>query len=463
MLRLSSIFSVLSGIVVLRVRQLFKAQFELEIFRFFLYFCCLALTSGWAKFISIPAVPFFYIDLILLAPFYRYSWANILIGLSILTSVIRLIQGFYGFDQLFISVYLLLVNISSFPLSALLTILIAVAISLLLMFVIIWLLPRSYVKINVPVFFLILLICVGVKLQEDNSKNNLIGTSFGYLLGQFHFSEMFYGPYEIPMLSKEAYPGHIGAAYALEHGTDLVLIIVESMGMPNIDEERHKLFSSFRLSEIVKKYDVVEGSVLARGSTIHGEIRELCGGRLPRGLFGGSGDGCIPRVMTHAGYDATAIHANYPKMYGRNEWYPKIGFNNYINTSSPELPYNHFDDRWGSVLDTSLIDWMESRQKPQGNVFEYVLTVSTHLPAVLLPGVSVWGSCRKNMTEHACIHLANLKMVIDKIGTYAIRRKNTTFVIVGDHPPPFVSHASRIGFKDFEVPYVILQPKIILR
>ena len=442
--------------------RIWRLRLEIEIYRFGLYLALLSCTSAWAKFVSIPGVPFFYIDLIVLAPFLRHRWANILMGISILMSIIRLVQGFYGFDQLFISAYLLLVNLSSFPLWIELMSIFGMLLGVFLLFFATRFVPRYFVQANYLVFLLTMFACVGVKLHEDNSKSNLIGTSFGYLVGQIRFSEMFYGSYEIPLISKAPYPGHKGATYALKNGTNLVLVIVESMGVPSVDSEMKNLFSGFYSPEILKKYNVVEGRVPSRGSTIHGEIRELCDGRLTHGLFGESGDGCIPRAMARSGYGATAIHANYGKMYGRDEWYPKIGFKNYINTSTGALPYDHFDDRWGSTLDTSLIEWLGSRQEPQGKVFEYILTVSTHLPAVLVPGANLRQSCYQNMTEHACTHLANLELVLDRISAYAVKRKNTTFVVVGDHPPPFVSPASRAGFRDFEVPYVILQPKMML-
>jgi hypothetical protein len=426
-----------------------------------LYGALFAAASTWAKFVSIPGVPFLYIDLILLSPFLRYGWANALMVVSVLTSIIRLAQEFYGFDQLFISAYLLLKNLSGFPLWVLLVSLFAVAAVLLALIFATRSLPRFFVGVTLPVCFFFLLACVGVKLQEDNFKSNLIGTSFGYLLGQLHFSEMFYGPYEIPNYRKEPYPGLTGAVYSVEHGTNLVVVIVESMGVPRISLQRDILFSGFKSTEILNKYEVDEGVVAARGSTIHGEIRELCGGRLSNGLFGESYESCIPGMMAREGYETTAIHANYPKIYGRNEWYPKIGFKNYINSDTGELPNDPSENRWGTALDTSVIEWLASRGAQQGKTFDYILTVSSHLPAVLLSGANVWESCSQRMTTHACTHLSNLKLSLDDLISYAVRRENTTFVIVGDHPPPFVSPASRAGFKDFEVPYFILRPKVI--
>ena len=461
MTSLSSLLTKYTGANYPGIRRLLKLQFEYEAFRFILYFVVLAATSACAKFFSIPGVPFLYIDLFLLAPFFRHGWANVLMVMSIIISIIRVIQGFYGFDQLFISAYLLLCNINGFPVWVAMVSLLVVIAVLLVFFTAIRFLPRFIVGVTLPVYFLIMMTCFGIKLQEDNSKSNLIGTSFGYLFGQLHFSEMFYGRYEIPKISDQPYPGQRGAAYATKNGTNLVLFVIESMGVPRVNMERDKLFFSFGSSQILEKYEVVQGVIPASGSTIHGEIRELCGGRLAHGLFGGSAEGCIPMLMAREGYETTAIHANYSKMYGRNEWYPKIGFKNYINSNTGELPKELVDDRWGTTLDTSLIKWLGSRDAQQGKTFEYVLTVSSHLPAVLLPGANIWESCSQSMTTHACTHLANLKLVLDEIISYARRRENTTFIIVGDHPPPFVSPASRAGFKDFEVPYFILQPKVI--
>lgn len=445
--------------ILRKVLQSSRLRIEVEMCRFALYLGLLALMSILANYVSIPGVPLLYIELILLAPFLRYSWANILMWVSILTAVIRFVQGLYGFDQLFISAYLFFANVEGFPVGVVWLCVIAVLLIFGIIFFSNYVLPKFFISTNVFFFFIILLGCVGIKKQEDTSKLNLIGTSFGYLFGQLRFSEMFYGPYEIPMLSTDPYPTEKGAAYAIEHRLNLVLIMVESMGMPSHDEARRFMLSVFDTPNVLNKYDVQEGMVFARGSTIHGEIRELCRGRLGYGLFGESADGCVARIMSQAGYQTTAIHANFAKMYGRDEWYPRVGFDDYINTNTGQLPYEHIEERWGSALDTSLIDWLDSQGDRQKKSFKYVLTVSTHLPAILLPGATISDICLQDMPENARTHLANLKLVIDKIGAYAARQKNTIFVIVGDHPPSFVSPASRAAFKEFEVPYVILQPK----
>lgn len=454
-----SFFSPFVVVVAATAKRSLLFKIETEVVRFGLYAGILALTSAYAKSISIAGVPFLYIELILLAPFFRFGWANTLMWLSILTSIFRLIQGFYGYDQLFISIYLLFVNIGSFPVWVQLMILVAISIGVFLMFYANRFIPRYIFKCKILFFLFILFVCVGIKIQEDNSRSNLIGTSFGYLMGNLRFSEMFYGPYQIPMLSKFSYPAQMGAEHAIKHGLNLTLIVVESMGVPSDGLGQKYLFYGFDSPDIKDKYTVTQSVVPARGSTIHGEIRELCGGRLSHGLFGESRAGCIPEMMKQAGYQTTAIHANYAKMYGRDVWYPKIGFQNYINTDSGGLPYDQTNDRWGTALDTSVFEWISSQNEQEKKYFDYILTVSTHLPPVMLPGARVWTECRNKMTTNACTHMANLRLVVDKIIEYAIKRKNTTFVIVGDHPPPFVSPTSRAGFIDSEVPYVILQPK----
>jgi hypothetical protein len=450
---------IITGLSEIKFSSLINLKIKIHLFRFYFYFLLFSFVSFIAQIYSVPGVPFFHIDLLLLTPFLYSSWANLLIVLSILISIARVIQWFYGFEQLFISIYFFSLNISTFPLSV---IFISIFTALAILFLILFFYNSKIVinkEVSISALLVVFVMCATAKYAEDYTRKNIIGTSYGYLIGQFKFSKMFYDSYEIPMLSKEPYPGSMGANHAIKNKTNLVLILVESLGEPNLSSEKSNLFSGLYSENIKNKYEIDEGSITAFGSTIHGEIRELCGGRLSQGIFGENADDCIPKMMVLAGYQTTAIHANYANVYGRNKWYPKMGFINYINTESENFPSNNTDNRWGSLLDTSLFQWLYKAPVNSKKRFEYILTVSTHLPAVLIPGVNLSLSCRTNLNENACIHLSNLKSVLDEIAIFAVSRENTTFVIVGDHPPPFVNLSSKGAFKHAVVPYMILKPK----
>lgn len=443
-------------------KQAFKPNLNLEIYRTAVFAGLLLATSVFAKSVSIPGVPYIHVELILLSPFLNYRWGLILISVSLLTSAIRAAQGLYGFDQLFVAAYFVYSNFNGIPEwvniawgfsgVALTGALVIVTRKL----------PKKYVKINFSFFIALILACIYTKSQEDNFKTNLVGSSFGYLLGQLQFSEMFYGPYVIPMAQTAPYPTRLGAQHAINNGTNLTVFLVESLGVPTNQHENQLLLSNLYTGTISKKYLLIEDQISVRGSTIHGEIRELCNGRLENGLEGDNRNDCIPSIMSKHGYYSTAIHANNSSMYGRSKWYPQIGFNNYINSDTGQLPISLFKGRWGTTLDTNLIDWLQQQDETNEKTFLYVLTVSTHLPAISLPGAKQLKYCQEQHTKNACIHIANLKVVMDKIVEYAELKNNTTIVIVGDHPPPFANPSSRAAFKELSVPYVILTPKEIL-
>jgi hypothetical protein len=436
-----------------------KSVLSIEMTRFVVLFLLLTITStiGWQW--NVPGMPLFYIDLLLLAPFLQRRAAQVLVIISLTIAIIRVVQWLYGFDQLFVSLYLLMQNLPSFPLTLVLFVTVCITLTIAVLSILMGRLPTR--QVSVPIYAVILTagIVLAVKHYEDDFKLNLIGTSYGYLFGSVKFANMLNSHYRLPLHQGEGSPGGIGERQALIHGTNYVLIIVESFGEPR-DKNLHKaLFSSLDTPAIRDNYAVTIGATTAKGSTIHGEIRELCGGELLNGLFGEGDEHCLPKALQLSGYRSVAVHANHESVYGRNVWYRKIGFPEYVNSDTGDLPVSERPDRWGTLLDNDTIGWVEKRLNSYaGKQFIYLLTVSTHLPAKLLPNVTTDPVCATVSSEHACVHLANLRSVIERIAALAQRSSNTTFVFVGDHPPPFVSPASRSVFSSDSVPYAILVP-----
>jgi membrane-anchored protein YejM (alkaline phosphatase superfamily) len=297
------------------------------------------------------------------------------------------------------------------------------------------------------------------KIAEDFAKQNIVGSSYGFFIGQLRFADMFNRAYRTPGARPTEYPGPIGAKLALASRLNYWLIVVESMGKPNADSLSAEMLSSFASDRLKRKYDISTGAVPSLGSTIHGEIRELCDGVLSDGLFGSANSHCVPSMLARNGYFTRAVHANGSTVYGRDVWYPKIGFAKISASDTEEALRGERSRRWGTKLDGDTIAWTASHAFEHRPSFTYLLTVSTHLPASSLPGTSPSEACLAKSTPHACTHLANLRQVLGQIASAAQDLDDTIVVVVGDHPPPFVSSSSREAFSRTDVPWVMLMPR----
>lgn len=398
-------------------------------------------------------------EVLLLLPFLRTAVGGSLALFSILVASARVVQGMFGFDHIFVATNLLLRNLSGFPLvySGLL------ALTLLLVVLVLglsyWKLPVREFSLSLPVVVFLILSMVGLKLTEDVTRKNLVGTSFGYFGGQMVFANMFSDAYRTPGEHPSEFPGSTGARLALAGKSNYWLVVVESMGQPIDADLSAQLFEAFRSPAVLNAYRVSTGTVSSRGSTIHGELRELCNGTLVDGLFGSRNDHCLPRLLAGQGYGTHAVHANTSTVYGRDVWYPKIGFE-HVHASDTEVSLRgeRSSSRWGSLQDAQTISWATQSLFGSYPSFVYLLTVSTHLPAQLLPEAKLDPVCMNKTTPQVCTHVANLASVMQNIALESVKLPNTVVVVVGDHAPPFVSVGSRAAFESIDVPYVVLTP-----
>jgi hypothetical protein len=438
-----------------KVKQL---KVDVDIYRLYFFGLILSCATFIAVYFDIQGVPLIHIELFLLAGFLRTRFGLFLILSSFVIACSRVVQGFLGFDQIFVSIYLLFRNFINFPVNFLINIFISILVVFFIIYAVLKIIPKNKIIIKVNLIFIIFSIIVAAKASEDFFRTNIIGSSFGYIYGQIYFANMLNSAYSTPDLNNQEYPGSVGARIAIEKKYNYLLIIVESLGLPKNENDTKEIFSSFKLKKLTDKYDVQIGFGQSRGSTIHGEIRQLCNGKLKNGLFGVNND-CIPFLFKKSGYVTRAVHANYSHVYGRDIWYPNVGFD-FISASDTETTLaGKSENRWGTALDYKTINWAVDLMDSSSELnFTYILTISTHLPAILLPNTEINESCIKFNSNQSCIHLSNLKSVLTYIANSAEKLNNTLIVVTGDHPPPFVNLESRNSFSASEVPWVILKP-----
>jgi hypothetical protein len=413
------------------------------------------------RYLGNRSLPLLHIELIVLAPFLRSRVGLWLMLVSLFTESARVVQSLFGFDQLFVSLALLLHNLCAFPVSYSLRLVLLLVAALAGLVIVLHVLPSRRARVGPSIAAAALALLGGGKAAEDSIKQNLVGTAYGYLAGQASFSTMFKKGYTVPGGAIADHPAEQAAKQALAGRQDLWLVVVESMGLPSDITLKQELLEPFvGRTDLSVKYEIESGQLASVGSTIHGELRALCGGQLSRGLFDNGSHDCLPQRLAAAGYSTHAVHANAAFMYGRDIWYPKIGFQTYSAGGIESALSGDAGKRWGTLLDGDTIAWMSgiTRIHDQPS-FTYLLTVSTHLPAEPLPGSKPLANCLAKATEHACLHLANLRLVMNQLAAAARERNDTMILIIGDHPPPFVSPGSRSAFSATDVPWIKLRPR----
>ncbi len=245
------------------------------------------------------------------------------------------------------------------------------------------------------------------------------------------------------------------------HGSYL-LILVESLGMPQQQEIYDWLLDQLRTSDFLSEWELSEGAESFFGGTVAGELRVLCGlrGHYSR-LTEAMSQDCLPRRFLAHGEDATAMHGFSPRMFDRAEWWPVAGFtqtrfsNDWATKESAHCP-GAFNGICDHDVIASAIRLAGKRQQ-----FVYALTINTHLP---LPSQKVGQELRTLCQHHgvpdaACQLVQAQGNLLADLRAQLIDAPNLLcqVVVVGDHSPPFIDVRDRGVFKPTQVPSFILQ------
>lgn len=246
-----------------------------------------------------------------------------------------------------------------------------------------------------------------------------------------------------------------------------ILVTVESLG-----EFSSRELQGFQMEPILSLQNhagivLNTGTVPFEGSTVPGELRELCGIRMLAvhpDISILPADECLPRVLGRSGYRTWAIHGFIGTLFSRNRWYPALEFDNIW--FAPEL-----DDRieganrcgiaFHGICDTDvwkMITGLKS-DDPAAKKFIYWLTLTAHLP---VENRGETGSQACSMYEELagnaelCSLVLQQRQLLTEIANSARRGElnDTRIVVVGDHSPPFLDNETRSLFSLDDVPYV---------
>ena len=247
---------------------------------------------------------------------------------------------------------------------------------------------------------------------------------------------------------------------------NVVVVLVESMGRLLDAGDAQQEFALFQDPAVAQRYTVTTGSVPFTGSTVAGEMRELCRLRTGMTITADTVKGhplCLPGHYRDAGYQALAFHGFRASMFQRSAWYPLLGFTGETFLADmPQLPtcegafYGVCDGAVAGVLQQRLRARATGALPPQ---FLYWMTLNSHLP--VNQAAAPKAACPVAADRHVCAQLAYVQAVLVAVKTLALDPAigRTAIVIVGDHAPPFLIPRERDRFDGKRVPFVFLQPR----
>lgn len=259
-------------------------------------------------------------------------------------------------------------------------------------------------------------------------------------------------------------------ATANEQYQSVILIVVESLGLIN-DRALNDIQIAPLLALESQAGIVTRSGVIAfEGSTVPGELRELCAIKLlavhPDISILPIED-CLPRIMGERGYETLAIHGFIGTMFSRNRWYPALAFDDIW--FAPELDrqdseINRCGIAFHGICDVNV--WKKIAalvsKEPVSKRFIYWLTLSAHLPVERTkPDDSFLCSDHPSLTRNAqvCDLVRRHRQLFSELAMSVKNGelKNTRIILVGDHAPPFLDDKTRSLFSSEYVPYVDIQ------
>lgn len=252
---------------------------------------------------------------------------------------------------------------------------------------------------------------------------------------------------------------------------NLVIVLVESWGEMKNGSARAQLEQVYRRPDLLARYSVERGTVPFRGATISGEVREICGRTFPTDIAGAPDPelhSCVPFRFLQEGYSTFGIHGFRPGMYGRQDWYPRVGLSRAF--FEPDLTRAGLKTCPGGLTGTCDADvavWLQQFLRDSSAThpaFIHWVTLNSHLPVEPNSSRETRSACRTAspilQDDGLCAWYRLVQNVHESVFRIAMAaRRPTYFVIVGDHAPPFLSTGRRNEFSQSEVPYALLLPR----
>jgi len=269
--------------------------------------------------------------------------------------------------------------------------------------------------------------------------------------------------------------------YSDNRPAKILYITAESLGYPLAEYENILTQQLKQLTENPNITILNMGKAYAEGTTIAGEIRELCNKRSQylslvhmdhiKKLKISSAEGkdlCWPEYLKNNQYKIIAMHGANGKMYDRANLYNIIGFDEAYFDGKMPVKTNNRCKSWPGYCDLDLMDFVSSKLLEESKILFYWMSLNSHIP---FDKHDI-----KNFDENICLTdlpqgyskpLCNYhqlhKQFFDGLSNMLNNPKlqGLEIVIAGDHKPAFFEPNSEINsaelFMDNTVPYIHLK------
>ncbi len=251
---------------------------------------------------------------------------------------------------------------------------------------------------------------------------------------------------------------------------NIVQVVVESWGLADAPL-REAIVAPYTEPALLARYQVIQGTVPFRGSTIPGESRELCGNTFGYHLLTASASEltqCLPDRLAALGYYPIALHGMNGNFFNRSHWYPAIGFKeSWFLDDFRRQGLRDCDGAFVGTCDAEVAAWIGRRLQvnPGRPIFVHWMTLNSHLPVPVPSGLADGVPCMAALSLKpdsplcswyqliASVHRSLARLAEENLG------RPTIFIVVGDHTPAFGDPANYHRLSHTEVPYLILLPR----
>jgi hypothetical protein len=234
----------------------------------------------------------------------------------------------------------------------------------------------------------------------------------------------------------------------------IMMFMMESWGErpADLDALRKRLMSLPGVKSVESGYDQFHGS------TLPGEVRELCGTQLdfkkPKALSGH----CLPKQLSEAGYQTTAFHGFEGYFYSRDVIYPALGFEKIhfrkdikaVDTCGGAFPGRCDDDNTAHMLDQA------AEPGPQ---FSYMMSLSAHAvidPLTLKRPYVAANLLNRPGSDGQVLDRAMILLAVRSAGANPALASGMLY-FSGDHNPP--EEADALGLPRGQTPYLLVRLK----
>lgn len=237
---------------------------------------------------------------------------------------------------------------------------------------------------------------------------------------------------------------------AKELPNKVVLLVVESWG------ESQTSLSEVRKNILHDGVNIVEaGFTDYHGSTLQGEVRELCSQYIEltaRPNFSSFSSACAPAYMKRKGYEIFGLHGYQQMFYARKSVWKQLGINNaYFRADLMQL--KTCPGRFSGICDEDLIKYGIDSIGGGNKAFLYMLSLSSHEP-VASPMLDMSTQYFRN------IHAVSDSQIVARnaVGALVSALINkpqlgcTEAYVVGDHQPPSMGNSGLL--QAHQVPFI---------